>query len=217
MNTTPTTMNLANGSRITAVASAAAGAARGLRQPAPVCHVVHTTEDGKGWALLTITDSAFFLAFRPDLEKWLEGQLGFRPANWELICRAFTIRQPWAWGILYAGKPVENRSRRFCSPGWYYIHASAPVPKREYMAAMAFMARLPQVEPPPFEDQSRTHAMTTSALVGVVQITKWVKSSPSPWFVGPAAAELANAIPLTFPIYTSGSQGVFYPHKHLKP
>lgn len=26
--------------------------------------------------------------------------------------RAITVRQPWAWAIVYAGKRVENRSRR---------------------------------------------------------------------------------------------------------
>ena len=38
--------------------------------------------------------------------------------------RALSVRQPWAWAIAYAGKTVENRSRRFNHEGLVAIHAS---------------------------------------------------------------------------------------------
>ena len=221
MKTPAPTLTLANGSRITAVASAAAGAARGLDRPALVCHVVHSTPEEwmkeKSVDVLAVYDPDFFTASHAERAAWLEGQLGFKPKTWEVVARAFSVRQPWGWAILHAGKPVENRTRRFCMPGWYYLHASAPVPKREYFAAAHFMERQPKVSAPPFETMSTTHAMPTSALIGIIQITGWTKHTESPWFVGPCAAEIGLTFPLAQPIPASGSQGVFFPMKHLKP
>ena len=30
---------------------------------------------------------------------------------------ALSVRQPWTWGIIHAGKPVENRDWRRPNPG----------------------------------------------------------------------------------------------------
>lgn len=40
--------------------------------------------------------------------------------------RALTIRQPWAWAVIHAGKTVENRSRNIAGDyrGLVAIHAS---------------------------------------------------------------------------------------------
>ena len=40
--------------------------------------------------------------------------------------RALTIRQPWAWAVIHAGKTVENRSRNIAGAyrGLVAIHAS---------------------------------------------------------------------------------------------
>lgn len=41
--------------------------------------------------------------------------------------RGLSVRQPWAWAIAYAGKDVENRSRRTTYRGLLAIHASLTV------------------------------------------------------------------------------------------
>ena len=38
--------------------------------------------------------------------------------------RALSVRQPWAWAIIHAGKDVENRTRRTHYRGPLLIHAS---------------------------------------------------------------------------------------------
>lgn len=38
--------------------------------------------------------------------------------------KALTVKNPWAWAIVHAGKNVENRSLRTRHRGLLYIHAS---------------------------------------------------------------------------------------------
>jgi hypothetical protein len=63
-----------------------------------------------------------------------------------MIRDVLSIRQPWCWAILHAGKRVENRSRRddgfpqVCAHrGPLLLHASATMTKREHREAAAAM------------------------------------------------------------------------------
>lgn len=42
--------------------------------------------------------------------------------------KALTVRNPWAWAIIHAGKRIENRTRRTHFRGRFYIHAGVAVP-----------------------------------------------------------------------------------------
>lgn len=60
--------------------------------------------------------------------------------------KALSIRQPWAWAILHAGKRIENRSRAdgrmptMCLyRGPLLIHASAGMTVADFVAARDFM------------------------------------------------------------------------------
>ena len=60
--------------------------------------------------------------------------------------KALSIRQPWAWAILHAGKRIENRERKdgrmpsMCSHrGPLLIHAAAGLTRAEFFAASSFM------------------------------------------------------------------------------
>ncbi|MBS4017470.1 MAG: hypothetical protein KGZ68_04450 [Dechloromonas sp.] len=71
---------------------------------------------------------------------------------------ALSVRQPWAWALIYGGKDVENRSPRalkfmsFCKAlDRLTIHASKGMTKDEYDAAAEFMAGIGVVCPPPGE------------------------------------------------------------------
>lgn len=46
--------------------------------------------------------------------------------------KALSIRQPWAWAIVNAGKRVENRTWETRYRGPILIHAAKGVTKREY-------------------------------------------------------------------------------------
>ena len=41
--------------------------------------------------------------------------------------KALSVRQPWAWAIIYAGKDVENRTWPTRYRGFVIVHASQRV------------------------------------------------------------------------------------------
>jgi hypothetical protein len=109
--------------------------------------------------------------------------------------RAISIRQPWAWAIVYAGKDVENRSypARFNGAVGQRIgiHASRTWERAEWAEAVAFMERLGIACP--CMDQ-----LDYGGLIGSALVTDIVTSHRSHWFKGPAALVLADARPEPF-------------------
>lgn len=120
--------------------------------------------------------------------------------------KAISVRQPWAWAIIHAGKDIENRSWQAVSHllnqrGEIALHASAFMGKGDYEEAAEFMGSI-GVECPPAIDLPR------GGIVGVVEIIDVVKESQSPWFFGPRGLVLANAAPRNF-IPVNGCLGFF--------
>lgn len=116
--------------------------------------------------------------------------------------QAITVRQPWAWAIMEAGKDVENRSRRLCPPGWYFVHAGLGGDIDEYNAALVAMG-FPHIRNAPKFDE-----LKKGGVVGVMKLGEWIEASPSPWFIGPKAARILAVVALPFQA-GRGSQGVF--------
>jgi ASCH domain len=108
--------------------------------------------------------------------------------------KALTIRQPWAWSILFAGKNIENRSWSTKYRGPLLIHAGAA------LHGGALPRRLPLREP----DEH-----TRGAIIGVVDLIDVVESSRSRWFEGPYGWVLANPRPLSRPIPCKGRLGLW--------
>ncbi|MGA2491891.1 MAG: ASCH domain-containing protein [Roseiarcus sp.] len=108
---------------------------------------------------------------------------------------ALSIRQPWAWAILYAGKDVENRSWPTRYRGRVLIHAglSFEGPAHEALLDCAEWARDAGVRAPASLDD-----LTRGGIVGEAEIVDCVESSASPWFFGPYGFALRNARPLPF-------------------
>lgn len=108
--------------------------------------------------------------------------------------KALSIRQPWAWFILHAGKDVENRDWKWLSKerGNVLIHASKGMTKREFDEACQFAKECGATQCPKFEDVKR------GGIVGMVDIVDHVRHHKSPWFVGPTAFVLKNPYPLPF-------------------
>lgn len=109
---------------------------------------------------------------------------------------AISIRQPWAWAVVYAGKDMENRSAKaisFMVPlrGRRAIHASKGMTREEYEDARDFMADLGVVCPPPAELQR-------GGIIGSVEVVDQVGESTSRWFFGPRALVLRNPRPTVF-------------------
>jgi hypothetical protein len=120
---------------------------------------------------------------------------------------ALSVRQPWAWAIIHAGKDIENRTAasirhmNFVGVDRIAIHAAKGMTRDEYEDAADFMASI-FVRVPPARDLLRGGIIGSVALRGVV------KESASPWFFGPRAIALADPEPCEF-IPVVGRLGLF--------
>lgn len=118
--------------------------------------------------------------------------------------KAISIRQPWAWLILNAGKDIENRSWPTRFRGRVLIHASKGMTIDEYEDASGFVE---------FKVDDRlilpgAEELQRGGIVGEVEIVDCVSRSSSPWFVGPYGFVLRNPKPLPF-APCRGSLGFF--------
>jgi hypothetical protein len=124
----------------------------------------------------------------------LQAALGAEPVrNDGLPALALSVRQPWAWAIIHAGKDVENRSWQAVNHGLNVrgriaIHAAKGMTRREYEDARRFMAGLGVTCPPAAE-------LVRGGIIGSVEVVDVVIESASPWFVGRPARGLVLADP----------------------
>ena len=105
--------------------------------------------------------------------------------------KALSIRQPWAWLIIYAGKDIENRVWRSYYRGPILVHASSGMTPAEYEDAEDFAHSI-GVELPAFEQLPR------GGIVGSVDVIDCVSQSQSRWFNGPFGFVLSNPKALEF-------------------
>ena len=119
-----------------------------------------------------------------------------------LPIKALSVRQPWAWAIIHAGKDIENRSWRSSTVrGRVAIHASKGMGRAEYNESANFIKMLTDSVP-------QAPALERGGIIGSVEIVDGVRSSPSPWFFGPFGLVLANPEPCDF-IPVKGQLGFF--------
>ena len=101
--------------------------------------------------------------------------------------RAISIRQPWAWAILHAGKPVENRTWATRFRGRVLIHAGRTFDREgyEWIALNAERLGLPVGAVP------GPNGFPMGGVVGAVTVADCVEEGDghpvedSPWFFGP--------------------------------
>ena len=109
--------------------------------------------------------------------------------------KALSIRQPWAWGIIYAGKDCENRSWTTAFRGTFAVHASAQSDGEWKLPRGA-------PNPGPSEDWIK------GAIVGFVDLVEVVPKHRSKWYQpGKFAFVLANPRPLRAPVQCKGRLG----------
>lgn len=128
--------------------------------------------------------------------------------------KALSIRQPWAWAILHAGKDVENRDWKPWNPGLkfrgpFLIHASSSMTKAEYEDFIDTAHDISRTDPfiagltlPAFNDLPR------GGIVGRATIYGIVTESKSPWFFGPMALLVDSPKPVPFMPF-KGALGFF--------
>lgn len=111
--------------------------------------------------------------------------------------RVLTVRQPWAWAILSAGKDVENRSWTTAYRGPLAIHASMrPDPPGTWDFPRGVCV-------PEKED------LALGAIVGIVDLVDAVERSRSRWFSGPYGWVLRNPRSLVRPLRCKGMLGLW--------
>lgn len=142
-------------------------------------------------------------AANPDLAELCAGWRDQNPEDAERTPRGFrtlSVKQPWAWAILHAGKDVENRPRLTNIRGRIRIHASASPPTAE---ALKEARRILRVAPP--DD------LPTGVILGSVEIVDCCQGSPSPW-AAPGKYPWILAEPRTFARQreASGQRGFWY-------
>ena len=109
---------------------------------------------------------------------------------------ALSVRQPWAWAIIHAGKDIENRSWQAVNHGLRKrgrtaIHAAKGMTKDEYDDASDFIADCGFLCPP-------ARDLLRGGIIGSVEVIDVVSESNSPWFFGPRGLVLRDPRPCTF-------------------
>jgi hypothetical protein len=120
----------------------------------------------------------------------------------DLPAHAISIRQPWAWAIIHAGKDIENRNWSTNFRGPVCIHASRGMTKREYLEFEGLYGFDPRWTIP------EPDSLQFGGIIGVATITDCVLRHPSPWFFGRWGFVLANAQPVDF-VEMRGELGIF--------
>jgi hypothetical protein len=120
---------------------------------------------------------------------------------------ALSVRQPWAWAIMHAGKEIENRDWRPTDPGLHQrvlvaVHVSKTMTRAYYAEAADVMRQGLDIICPPAIDLPR------GGIICTVEIVDLVRRSSSPWFWGPFGFVLRNPQPTSFGA-AAGTLGFF--------
>ena len=114
--------------------------------------------------------------------------------------KAITLRQPWAWAIINAGKNIENRNWKTHFRGRVAIHAAAGMTRGEYDRACEYIRGVNRrIRLPAYEELER------GAIIGTVEVADCVQDSDSPWFMGKYGFILARPRRLREPIPCKGA------------
>lgn len=125
---------------------------------------------------------------------------------------ALTIRQPWAWAILVAGKDVENRTWPTSYRGPIAIHAARGMTHLEWCQFLDFYRHSVgwhtgvHIDGPPLPEPAE---LVRGAIVGTAEVVDCVTEHPSPWFEGPRGFVLDNVVALPEPIPCKGALGLW--------
>ncbi|WP_088348939.1 MULTISPECIES: ASCH domain-containing protein [Rhodomicrobium] len=129
---------------------------------------------------------------------------------------ALSVRQPWAWAILHAGKDIENRDWHTNLRGPFLIHAAKGMSRVEYADFIVFYDNVIRPEAPELPPCPPPDQLQFGGIVGEAKILDCVRRHPSPWFAGRYGFVLTEACAVPFrPL--KGSLGFFNPDVMDKP
>lgn len=128
--------------------------------------------------------------------------------------KALSVRAPWWWFILHAGKDIENRDWATDFRGTVYLHASQWWVRREIECILneLFEARRQSRRPVlcwPTVGEFLAQRDAGGCIVGKVDIVGCVRKSDSQWFFGRWGFVLANPVAFAKPIPCKGKLQFF--------
>lgn len=120
------------------------------------------------------------------------------------VARALSIRQPWTWAVLYAGKRVENRTWYTDYRGPIFIHAGLRVDWAAVEDLRAEITAIPMPRP-----VAHCGGLVASAILADCVRPDEVRESQRDWAVGPWCFVLEEVVPLARPVSHPGALGLF--------
>lgn len=120
---------------------------------------------------------------------------------------ALSIRQPWAWLIVHAGKDIENRDWPTRVRGRILVHASKGMTHEEWSSAWTF-AHGSGASSKAMKAGLMRQNVERGGFIGTVEIADCVQSSESRWFMGTYGFVLRNPQPMPF-VPWKGQLGFF--------
>jgi len=124
--------------------------------------------------------------------------------------KAISIRQPWAWLIVHAGKDIENRTWPTRYRGPVLIHAAKGMTREEWEDAWTF-AQGTGASPKAVAAGITSDTIERGGFVGIADLTDCVPSARrvSRWHMPDCFGfKLENVRPIPFVPYT-GALGLF--------
>lgn len=111
--------------------------------------------------------------------------------------RAISIRQPWAWLIIHAGKDIENRDWATNYRGRVLVHAAKGMTRAEWEDAID-TAQHAGVSLDVLRNGCKFDQLQRGGIIGAVDIVDCVQDYESPWFFGAHGFVLRSPAPVPF-------------------
>ncbi len=118
-----------------------------------------------------------------------------RDASYAATIRVLSVKQPWAWATIHAGRDVDCRRWRTPYRGPVFIHASARTSQADYDAFLAFISARKLIDPaivPALQD------LPLGGLIGRATLVDCTGRGRSRWFTGYFGLYLAGPEPIPF-------------------
>jgi hypothetical protein len=111
---------------------------------------------------------------------------------------ALTIRQPWAWAVVYVGKDIENRDWPTTQRGDFLVHAAKGMTIAEYIEFREFYEGTIRKAHPHLPTCPARLEFQLGGIIGQARLVDCVRQHPSPWFFGKYGFVLDKVKPLPF-------------------
>ena len=109
--------------------------------------------------------------------------------------KAISVRQPWCWLILHAGKDIENRSWHTKVRGRVLLHAAKGMTREEWQRGLGYAEHLAHA-PASLLQQAQFDDLPRGGIVGSVEIVDCLDRSDSPWYMGQVGFLLRDPRPM---------------------